>query len=52
MTLISQSVDKLGDQFRPAMRAGWLSYICRAYPDDGAADAGPIVGEGILVPLA
>ena len=52
MTLIAQSVDKLGDQFRPAMRAGWLSYICRAYPDDGAADAGPIVGEGILVQLA
>ena len=26
-TLIAQSVDNLGDQFRPAMRAGWLSYI-------------------------
>jgi hypothetical protein len=26
MTLIAQSVDKLGDQFRPAMRDGWLSY--------------------------
>ena len=26
-TLIAKSVDDLGDQFRPAMRAGWLSYI-------------------------
>jgi len=47
--LIAQSVDNLGDQFRPAMRAGWLSYIRRAYPEDGAADAGPVVGEVILV---
>ncbi len=44
-TLIAQSVDNLGDQSRPAMRAGWLSYICRAYPEDNAADAGPVMGE-------
>ena len=48
-TLIAQSVDNLGDQFRPAMRADWLSYIRRAYPEDAAIDAGPIVGEGIFV---
>ena len=50
-TLIAHSVDNLGDQFRPAMRAGWLSYISRAYPEDNAADAGPgpVMGEGILV---
>ena len=48
-TLIAQSVDNLGDQFRPAMRAGWLSYIRRAYPEDGAAVAGPAVGEGTFV---
>ena len=48
-TLIAQSVDNLGDQFRPAMRAGWLSYIRRAYQEDAAIDAGPIVGEGIFV---
>jgi hypothetical protein len=24
---IDKTVDDLGDQFRPAMRAGWLSYI-------------------------
>ncbi len=29
----AQTVDTLDDQFRPAMRLGWLSYI---YPDGGA----------------
>jgi hypothetical protein len=48
-TLIAQSVDNLGDQFRPAMRAGWLSYIRRAYPDDSGEDAGPVVGEDMLI---
>jgi hypothetical protein len=24
---IAKTVDDLGDQFRPAMRAGWLAYI-------------------------
>ena len=47
--LIAQSIDNLGDQSRPAMRAWWLSYIRRAYPEDKAADAGPVMGEGILV---
>ena len=48
-TLIAQSVDNLGDQFRPAIRAGWLSYICSVYPHDGAPDAGLVVGEGTFV---
>ena len=48
-TLIAQSVDNLGDQFRPAMRAGWLSYIRQAYPDNAAPAAGPPVGQGTLV---
>ena len=47
--LIAQSVDNLGDQFRPAIRAGWLSYIRRVYPHDGAPDAGLFVGEGTFV---
>ena len=41
-------VDGLGDQFRPAMRAGWLAYIRTAYPDDDAPAAGPPVGQGML----
>ena len=48
-TLIAQSVDNLGDQFRPAIRAGWLSYIRRVYPHDGAPDACLVVGEGTFV---
>ena len=44
-----QSVDNLGDHFRPAIRAGWLSYICRVYPHDGAPDACLVVGEGTFV---
>jgi hypothetical protein len=47
--MIAQSVDKLGDQFRQAMRTGWLSYLSRAYPEHVADGAGPAVGEGILV---
>ena len=49
-TSIARSVDNLGDQFRAAMRAGWLSYIRRVYrEEDGAADVGLVVGEGALV---
>jgi hypothetical protein len=49
-TLIVQSVDNLGDQFRSAMRAGWLSYIRRVYrEEDNVADVGLVVGEGALV---
>jgi hypothetical protein len=44
--LIALSVDNLGDQFRPAMRAGCpLSYICGVHPDEGDPDAGLVVGE-------
>ncbi len=35
----AQTVDTLGDQFRPAMHAGWLSYIQQAYPDGAAVSA-------------
>ena len=48
-TFIAQSVDNLGDHFRPAILAGWLSYIRRVYPHDGAPDAGLVVGEGTFV---
>ena len=46
------TVDSMGDQFRLAMRAGWLqvSYIRSNSPHhDGGATAGPAVGEGTLV---
>ena len=47
-TAIAQTVDGLGDQFRPAMRAGWLAYIKHAYPD-GVAFVSQSVGQGTLV---
>ena len=46
---IAKTVDDLGDQFRPAMRAGWLSYLRQAYPDIAAPAAGPPMGQGTLV---
>jgi hypothetical protein len=30
-------VNSLGDEFEPAMRAGWLAYIRKNYPDEAAA---------------
>ena len=45
---IAQSVDGLGDGFRTAMRAGWLSYIQNAY-GGGAASAHSSAGQGPLV---
>ncbi len=46
---IAKTVDDLGDQFRPAMRASWLAYIRTAYPDDAAPAAVPPVGQGMLI---
>ncbi len=43
-----KTVDALGDEFEPAMRAGWLAYIRKTYPD-GAAAAVDAIGEGTLV---
>ena len=34
---IAQTVDVLGDEFKPAMRAGWMAYIRKAYPDGSAS---------------
>ena len=44
---IAQTVDELGDNFKPAMRAGWMAYIRKAYPD-GAASGRIAVGQGQL----
>ena len=46
---IAQSLDNLGDEFRPAMRAGWLAYIHSVYAAEGAPDVGVIEGEDTLV---
>ena len=47
--LLPKQLMPLGDQFRPAMRAGWLPYIRQAYPDNAAPAVGPPVGQGTLV---
>ena len=45
---IAQTVDALGDEFKPAMRAGWMSYIRKVYPD-GPADGGHAIGQDPLI---
>ncbi len=44
-TAIAVRVDNLGDQFRPAMRTGWLVYIKKTYSAD-AVQHGPTLGQG------
>ena len=34
---IAQMVDALGDEVKPAMRAGWMANIRKAYPDESAS---------------
>ncbi len=45
---IAQTVDSLGAEFKPAMRAGWMGYIRKAYPD-GADDVQHSIGQDQLV---
>ncbi len=46
---IAGTFDALGGEFRPAMRAGWFSYIHTAYPENAAPAASQPVGQGLLV---
>ncbi len=49
-TAITQEVDGLGAQFRPAMRDGWLKYIKDTYAAQQAETAiGPSIGQGKMV---
>ena len=45
---IAKKVDDLGDQFRPAMRTGWLAYIKKNHSADAVLH-GPALGQGELV---
>lgn len=45
---IAKRVDDLGDQFRPAMRRGWLAYIKKTYAAD-VDDYDAAMGQGELV---
>ena len=47
---IAETIENLGNEFRPAMRVGWLSYIRRVYRgEEGAANVDLITGENTLV---
>ncbi len=46
---IAQSVEALGDKFRPAMSAGWLKYIQTAYAAGLASAAASSIGQGKLI---
>ena len=45
---IAQTVDSLGAEFKPAMSAGWMGYLRKAYPD-GADDVWHSIGQEQLV---
>ena len=45
---IAQTVDSLGAEFKPAMSAGWMGYLRKAYPD-GADDVRHSIGQEQLV---
>ena len=43
------TVDKLGDQFRPVLKAAWLAYIQELYPVEGAQDLEAAMTGSVLV---
>ena len=45
---IAQTFDALGDNFKPAISAGWMAYIRKANPD-GSASGRIAVGQEQLV---
>ena len=45
---IAQTVERLGDEFKPAMRTGWMAYIRKVYPD-GPAAGGHAIGQEQLI---
>ncbi len=47
-TAIAETVDALGDRFKPELRTGWLAYIRETYPE-GPVAPGATVGEETLV---
>ena len=45
---IAKRVDDLGDEFRPAMRMGWLAYIRKTYAAASSVHT-VAIGQGELV---
>ena len=46
---IADTVDKLGDQPRPILKAAWLAYIQEAYPVEGAQELESAMTGSVLV---
>jgi hypothetical protein len=46
---IARSVEALADNFRSAMRAGWLKYIQTAYAAGHTSTAASSIGQGALI---
>ena len=46
---IADTVDNLGDQFRPVLKAAWLAYIQELYPVEGAQDLEAAMTGSVLV---
>jgi hypothetical protein len=46
-SVIAATTDGLGAKFKPGLRATWLAYICKTYPDGLVVEA-DCMGEGLL----
>ena len=46
---IADTVDKLGDQFRPVLKAAWLAYIQEVYPVEGGQDLEATMTGSVLL---
>jgi hypothetical protein len=46
---IAATVDALGDRFKAELRAGWLVYIRKTYPDGPVAPAATVGEETLLL---
>jgi len=40
---IADTVDNLGDQFRPVLKAAWLAYIQEVYPVEAQLEGGQVL---------
>ena len=46
---IADTVDNLGDQFRPVLKTAWLAYIQDVYPVEGAEELEAAMTGSVLV---
>ena len=47
---IADTIDNLGDQFRPVFKAAWLAYIQDVYPEEGGQVQEAPMSQSLLVP--